>query len=211
MFTGLVETIGTVTEIGQRQNYRTIKIAPDKLFSDLSLGESIAIDGCCLTVIEFGKKEFAVEASPESVSRTIVPDYRGGSRVNLERALLPTGRLGGHFVTGHIDGIGTVSAIKKSGEAFELRVECPSGDRRYIVPKGSIAINGISLTINDINENKLTVNLIPHTRTMTTAGNFKVGDRVNLEFDIIGKYIARFLSQENRNNLTIDKLMDSGW
>jgi riboflavin synthase len=211
MFTGLIETVGTVQAIGSRQNYKTLKILPEKPFSDLSLGESIAIDGCCLTVTEFGKKEFTVEVSPESMHLTIIPEYHGGSRVNLERALLPTGRMGGHFVTGHIDGVGVVKKIRSEGEAHELGIQYPEEQKAFVIPKGSIAVNGISLTINEIKENVITVNLIPHTRAMTTIGDLKSGNSVNLEFDIIGKYMARFLSKETRNKLTIEKLMENGW
>jgi riboflavin synthase len=212
MFTGIIETIGTVTEISRRGSYRRLILRPVKRFSDLVLGESIAVDGCCLTVAAIDQDKFTVEASRESVGRTIIENYRVGSRVNLERALRLESRLGGHIISGHVDCVGVIEKIKREGDNLELFVGFPERFAELAVNKGSIAINGISLTINGIEGNNLSVNLIPHTRNNTTVDELKKGDRVNLEFDMIGKYVASLLKKETKAGVvTLDRLKDSGW
>jgi riboflavin synthase len=211
MFTGIVETIGTITEIGQKQNYKALSIMPVIPFMGLSLGESIAVDGCCLTVINLNEKTFIVEASPESIRHTVIGDYKVGTKANLERALQPTSRLGGHFVTGHIDCVGVIDKVKRHGDILEIYMQYSSEYDDYIIPKGSIAVSGISLTVNRVEGNIFSVNLIPHTRNITTIDMLKTGDKVNLEFDIIGKYIAKMLKKEEKDKLTIEKLINSGW
>jgi len=211
MFTGLIQTTGSIAAIGSRSNYKLLTIKPDNLFDNIEMGESIAVDGCCLTVTKFDKKSFTVEASPESVKTTIIAKYNSGNIVNLERALLPTDRLGGHMVSGHVDCLGEIKDIKKIGDSIELSIKYPDEFDSYLIPKGSIAINGISLTINKLKDKILTVNVIPHTHQATTIHNFKRGININLEFDMIGKYVARMINGKNKNGLTIDKLINSGW
>jgi riboflavin synthase len=211
MFTGIIETIGTIAELSTTGKYRSLLIVPQKRLDDLTLGDSVAVDGCCLTVVSIGKDNFAVEASPESINLTIIGDYCTGASVNLERALLPSSRLGGHFVTGHIDAVGKIAKINVSRNILEMIIEYPEEYRDLIVKKGSVAINGVSLTVNEIERNQFSVNIIPHTRTATTIDMQKTGDKVNLEFDIIGKYIIRMKTNEREGKLTLDKLIESGW
>jgi riboflavin synthase len=211
MFTGIIETVGTVNKMSSRGNYRLLTVRPGKPFRNIIRGESIAVDGCCLTVTDFGKDDFKVEASPETVKRTIIDSYRAGARINLERALIATGRLGGHFVTGHIDTVGYAENVVRIGESIELTALFPEEFADLLVAKGSVAVNGISLTVNEISGGRFKVNVIPHTHRATTIENMKAGDRVNLEFDLIGKYVVRLLGEKNKGSLTIDKLIESGW
>ncbi|PKK82891.1 MAG: riboflavin synthase [candidate division Zixibacteria bacterium HGW-Zixibacteria-1] len=211
MFTGIIETIGIIGNISVRGNYTLLTVKPARTFENLSPGESIAVDGCCLTVTAFDNRSFTVEASQESTRLTIINNYKTGAGVNLERALLPTGRLGGHFVSGHVDCKGKIAAEKKIGDSLELTVWFPREFEDYIVEKGSVALNGISLTVNKVSDDTFTVNLIPYSRTETTVNSLKAGDEINLEFDILGKYIARFLNKGKKSNLTIEKLIESGW
>jgi riboflavin synthase len=211
MFTGIIETIGTVKKIESRGNYKILTLAPEKEFADLVMGESIAVDGCCLTLIAFDKKSFTLEASQETVRLTILSKYKSGDKVNLERALQPSGRLGGHFVSGHIDCTGKIEELKKIGDSLEMVVQFPEEYGLYLVEKGSITINGISLTVNRIVDSTFSVNLIPFTQVETTINRFKKDDIVNLEFDILGKYVARFLGKDKKSNITINKLIESGW
>lgn len=211
MFTGLIQTTGSITVIGSRSNYKLLTIRPDIPFQNVELGESVAVDGCCLTVTKFDKNSVTVEASPESVAATIIDNYNSGRIVNLERALLPTDRLGGHIVSGHVDCIGKIETVDKIGNSTRLAIRYPGEFDSYLIPKGSITINGISLTINKIENNIFEVNIIPHTHQATTVQNFKKGDAVNLEFDIIGKYIARMINNKSKEGLTLSKLIESGW
>jgi|WetSurMetagenome_2_1015567.scaffolds.fasta_scaffold121330_1 riboflavin synthase len=211
MFTGIIETIGTVIDLSPKGKYSTIAIAPRKMFGDLSLGDSIAIDGCCLTVVAINKRDFVVEASPESINLTIIKEYRTSAKVNLERALLPSSRMGGHFVTGHIDTVGRVSGIEKNDNILEMQFAYPDQYKQYIVSKGSVAINGVSLTVNGVVDDRFSVNLIPHTRKSTNFDLLIIGDNVNLEFDIIGKYIINLYSKDKKEKLTLGKLIESGW
>ena len=211
MFTGIIQTVGTIEIISSRGNYKLLTIKPASRFEKLELGESISVDGCCLTVTQFDKNDFTVEASQESVRTTIINKYSVGRKVNLERALLPSDRLGGHIVAGHVDCIGEISDLKKIGESVELSITYPDQFASLVVSKGSIAINGISLTINEIKDDNFATNIIPHTQHVTTIENMKRRDNVNLEFDIIGKYVARLAEIKATGRLTIDKLINSGW
>jgi riboflavin synthase len=211
MFTGIVETIGTVIDLSPKSKYATMAIAPRQMFGDLSLGDSIAIDGCCLTVVAINKSDFMVEASPESINLTIIKEYRTGAKVNLERALQLNSRMGGHFVTGHIDTVGKVSGIEKNDNILEMQFAYPDKYKQFIVGKGSVAINGVSLTVNKVVGDRFSVNLIPHTRKSTNFDLLKIGDNVNLEFDIIGKYIINMYLKDTKGKLTLGKLIESGW
>jgi len=211
MFTGIIETIGTIKGIGARGNYKIIAIEAPGIATGIAEGDSISVDGCCLTVTRSGANNFTVEASPESIDKTIVGGYKKGTKVNLERALLPTSRMGGHIVTGHVDGKGMIDKVSLNSDILELSVNYPEEFEDFIIEKGSIALNGISLTVNSIKQGIFSVNLIPFTRNMTTVNMFRGGDKVNLEFDIIGKYIAKFMIKGKKSNLTIEKLINSGW
>jgi len=215
MFTGIVETVGTLSKITPRGNYKLLRIKPSRMFDNLQLGESISVDGCCLTVTEFGSNDFVVEASQETLNLAITDKYRIGEIVNLERALLPTSRMGGHIVSGHVDCVGEIKKVGKVGDSIEIAVGFTKGFETLVVDKGSVAINGISLTVNKVDDNMFTVNIIPFTQSETTIEKFKVGQKLNLEFDILGKYVAKMLANGNKseqnNNLTINKFIESGW
>ena len=211
MFTGLIEDVGTITDLGARGNYRVLTIASRLADETLKLGDSVDCDGACLTVVGINSDTFVVEASQETAARTILGTYRRGSRLNLERALQAGARLGGHFVLGHVDCTGTVEIARKVGESLEITV---AFDKKYdplVIEKGSIAINGISLTINSETPGSLTVNLIPHSVAQTTIGDFQSGQKVNLEFDLIGKYILKIHGSKQSKTLTSDILRESGW
>jgi len=211
MFTGIIETVGVIKQIRPRANYKLLTIAPERAFEKVVLGESIAVDGCCLTVTEFDETTFTVEASQETLAMTVVGKYAQDTKVNLERALLATSRLGGHFVSGHVDCIGRVTRATAIGDSVEYAVRYPEKFQRYLVAKGSVAIDGISLTVNKITGSEFTVNLIPHTQAETTSVGWKTGSEVNLEFDLLGKYMVRLLDIETKGNLTLNKLIESGW
>lgn len=211
MFTGLIQTVGTLKSITPRGNYRVLSIDARLGDEPLTMGESIACDGLCLTVTAFGNSRFEVDVSQESLARSIIGGYRAGAKINLERAIRAGERLGGHIVSGHIDGTGIVDKAGSVGDSLQLAV---SFDRQFdslVIEKGSLAINGVSLTINETGSGRASVNIIPHTADVTNLGLLKKGDRVNLEFDIIGKYIEKMVNKENKGNLTIDKLRESGW
>ncbi len=211
MFTGLIQTIGTVRRITARGNYRILRV--DATFDDepVRMGESVCCDGACLTVTSCDNSTFDVDISQESLARTIAGEYRTGTRINLERAVKAGDRLGGHMVSGHVDDIGVVDYSKRVGESIELAIVFEGRYDTLVIEKGSVAINGVSLTVNKTRPGWLCVNIIPLTARMTNLGQVKKGDRVNLEFDMIGKYIAKMIDKDEKTNLTIEKLRESGW
>lgn len=213
MFTGLIQSVGQLTAFETRGNYRVLTIRPDRPFGQIALGESIACDGACLTVISSDSKSFTVEASQETIARTILKNYKTGRSLNLERALRVGDRLGGHFVSGHIDAVGRVDKIRKTGHSLVLDFKHDPGSSRLLIEKGSIAVNGTSLTINECSEGWFSVNIIPHSVAHTNLSELKRKYEVNLEFDMLGKYVLQMLGDNDqvKNNLTIDKLTESGW
>lgn len=219
MFTGLIQAVGQLTTLETRGNYRVLTIKPERPFDQISLGESIACDGACLTVIASDGRTFTVEASQETIARTTLKNYRLGQCLNLERALKVGDRLGGHFVSGHVDSVGRVDQIKKTGHSLLLDFNYDPVHSQLVIEKGSIAVNGISLTVNQCSEGFFSVNIIPHSVASTNLSNLKRKDKVNLEFDMLGKYVVQMSGDEddvkNRRNkkkkLTIDKLTESGW
>lgn len=198
MFTGLVEGMGVIRKIESRMGAgggRDIRIEIEPLvrFEELTIGESIAIDGVCLTVVFWNGKTFGADVSMETLSRSTLGERKTGDFVNLERALRLGDRLGGHLVMGHVDCVGVFKRKLEEGRSVRLFFEIPDRFSRYVVEKGSIAINGVSLTVNGCEGNRFDVNIIPHTAAVTNIGLLKPGDRVNIETDIIGKYVERIL------------------
>ncbi len=196
VFTGLVEDVGRVVEIRSSAGdaARELTVAPDTIdVGELGIGESIAIDGVCLTVTERGGGRFHVTVGPETLARTTLGGLTAGAPVNLERALLATDRLGGHIVAGHVDAVGKLVERRPFGPGFYLRIEAPSAVLRYVIEKGSIAVDGISLTVNGVDEYSFAVALIPHTIERTALGAKSAGAGVNLEVDLIGKYVEKLL------------------
>jgi riboflavin synthase len=195
MFTGLVEDIGRVESASHAADRAVeLTIAPASIdAAKLDLGESIAIDGVCLTVTRREPGRFRVLAGPETLARTTIGKLAAGARVNLERALLASARLGGHIVAGHVDGLGELAARRPVGPAIDMSFRAPPELLRYVVEKGSICVDGISLTVNRVDTTSFAVGLIPHTLEHTTLGGKQVGQAVNLEVDIVGKYVEKLL------------------
>ena len=199
MFTGLVEGLGTVRILKQEPEGLRLTIVPDgDCFSadDTRIGDSISICGCCLTVVRIADSGLDFEAGDETLSKTSLGDLVAGSRVNLERSLAVGARLGGHFVQGHVDGVATVDAINRHGEWVDMWFRVPAEMTRLMVPKGSVAVDGISLTLVNVEADRFSVALIPHTLDVTTLGQRAVGQKVNIELDILGKYVAKLMSGE---------------
>lgn len=194
MFTGLVEDLGTVVRADRRSDALIIAVRPSVIpLSELVLGESVCHDGTCLTVTEIGRDSFSVLAGAETLARTTLGGIRIGSKLNLERAMKVGDRLGGHWVTGHVDGTGELATRRDNGANLVLGFRAAPALLRYIVEKGSIAIAGVSLTVNSVDHDGFSVAIIPHTRDHTTLGALHVGDRVNLEVDILAKHVEKLL------------------
>ncbi len=193
MFTGLVEGVGEIAAITRMAEGLRVAIAPPFPVAELALGESVAVAGPCFTVVEVAAKAFQVEVSPETLERTTFSLKKVGERVNLERALKFGDRLGGHLVTGHVDGLGVLKERREGPEHLQLSFELPEVLAPLVIEKGSIAVEGVSLTVNAVQGSAFQVNIIPYTAKDTTLAGLKAGDRVNLETDIIGKYVARLL------------------
>ena len=194
MFTGLIETTGTIDRLTPKgPGVELVVRTTSHLVAELSLGESVAVDGACLTVTRFGGERFTVDASAETMNLTTLGQRRTGDQVHLERALRLGDRLGGHWVTGHIDGVGTLRSKSPLGEAIQLWFNAPHHIAKYLVKKGSISIDGASLTVNELDEQGFSIVLIPHTQSILKLNHNKVGDSVNLESDILGKYVEKLL------------------
>ncbi|WP_069299898.1 riboflavin synthase [Neptunicoccus sediminis] len=194
MFTGIITDIGTVAELEQRGDLRA-RITTNYDPATIDLGASIACEGVCLTVIEMGKSAqgnwFDVEISAETVSKTNLGDWAEGRRINLERALKVGDELGGHIVSGHVDGLAEVIELHDEGDSTRVTLRAPHDLARFIAPKGSVALNGTSLTVNGVNDTEFDINFIPHTKQHTTWGDVALGDRINLEIDTLARYVAR--------------------
>ena len=212
MFTGIIEELGMVKSIKRNTDKQRITLSCQKILEDIHLGDSIAVNGVCLTVVDFDKTTFSADVMNETFSRSSLGALSSGSLVDLERAMSSQGRFGGHVVSGHIDGTGTIRNIRKDGNAIWFEISADEKLLNYIVEKGSIAIDGISLTVADISKNSFQVSIIPHTLKSTVLGFKKRGDIVNLENDIIGKYVKKFIdkSQENKG-LTREFLLSNGF
>ncbi len=207
MFTGIVEEIGIVRGISSGR----LTIEAKKVLEDTKPGDSMAINGACLTVTSISKDNFSIDVMPETIRRTNLSRLHYGELVNLERAMLAEGRFGGHFVQGHVDDVGKVLSLQPEEEAVIARISAPAHLMPYMVNKGFIAVDGVSLTVIDYDDFSFSVSLVTYTREHTTLGNRKPGDIVNLEVDIIAKYVERLKQRDNRGVLTLDFLEEHGF
>ncbi|MBU5463772.1 riboflavin synthase [Anaerotignum sp. MSJ-24] len=216
MFTGIVEEMGTIVRVEKGAKSSRLTVSGDKIFSDLKLGDSVATNGVCLTVTSFSKGIFTADVMNETLKRSNLGELRQGSMVNLERAMIANGRFGGHIVSGHIDGTGVITKIEQDDIAVWYTIRADRKIMKYIIEKGSVAIDGISLTIAKVTDNDFSVSLIPHTAKETVLGYKKTGDTVNLENDVVGKYIEHFLSfkeepETKSSGITKEFLLKAGF
>lgn len=195
MFTGIIEEVGSVASIRKGAHSCVLTVNASRVLEDVHLGDSIATNGVCLTATSFTSHSFSADVMHETLNRSSLGSLHIGSPVNLERAMLAGGRFGGHIVSGHIDGVGTISSIKEDDNAVWYTVEAPSNILRYIIEKGSITLDGISLTVAKVTNSNFSVSIIPHTRAQTNLASKKVGDVLNLENDLVGKYVERLMLQ----------------
>jgi len=197
MFTGIVEETGKVISFEERESAWRLVLEAHEVTKDLQLGDSVAVNGCCLTAVEFAADRIEFDLLEESKRLTSIGGVGKGGKVNLERALLPSTRMGGHFVSGHVDGTGVIEAIEPRGKDFFFRIKPPADSLRYIVHKGSITVDGISLTVAEVDETGFAIWLIPHTMEVTNLHTKQVGDLVNLEYDLIAKYVEKLFATKS--------------
>ncbi len=208
MFTGIIEEIGVVKAVGKTRQGCRVAILAQAVLDDLTVGDSVTVNGACLTVVGCDGTEMHADMSPETLTVTTLGSLKAGDPVNLERAMRLNERLGGHLVTGHVDGAGAIRSRVQEGDALQITIETSRDILRYCVPKGSITVDGISLTVNDVTDRGFRVTIIPHTAKVTTLGIKQAGDSVNLETDLIGRYVERLLAGRdggNQSKLTIDR------
>tara|TARA_R110001592_G_scaffold234908_1_gene492757 strand:+ start:128 stop:793 length:666 start_codon:yes stop_codon:yes gene_type:complete len=220
MFTGIIEALGSVADLQLRGGEWRMSIHSAALdFGDVILGDSIAVNGVCLTVTKLGTAQFEVDVSNETMQHTTLHGLGKGTKVNLEKALTPTKRLGGHIVSGHVDGVGEVTALRPDGASIRMDFSVPKDLAKYIAQKGSICIDGTSLTVNTVNGAAFSVNIIPHTQSETIIQDYKVGGKVNLEVDLIARYLERLMQgdsaaeeqQGSASKLTKSLLAENGY
>lgn len=213
MFTGIIEELGVIRSVRSGAHSSVLSIGAEQVLSDLKIGDSVALNGVCLTATSRDSGGFTADVMHETLNRSTLGTLVSGSPVNLERAMSADGRFGGHIVSGHIDGVGTVTSIRRDDIALWYTVQAAPELLRYVVEKGSIAIDGISLTVATVEQERFSVSLIPHTAAATTLGGKRPGDHVNLETDIIGKYVEKLFQKkkETGTGITMDFLMESGF
>jgi riboflavin synthase len=211
MFTGLIENIGTVAKMERRGEGILITINFSSELDDLKVGDSISVDGVCLTVTHLQAQGFGAEVSAETVGRTTLGNKRPQQKVNLERALRLNDRLGGHLVTGHVDEVAKITAINPEGSSQKITFQVAEKSIRYLVEKGSVTVDGISLTVNEVKSDRFSVTIIPHTASHTTLGSKKVGDEVNIETDILGKYVEKLITKGPGKKLDVALLAEHGF
>ena len=217
MFTGIIEAVGTPAAIQPKGEDISVRVKSGKLdLSDVKLGDSIATNGVCLTVVELTGDGYVADLSLETLQRSSFAYYQAGQKVNLERALTPDTRLGGHLVSGHVDGVGEIVAVKQLGRAKEYWIKAPDELAKYIAEKGSITVDGISLTVNAIDGAKFKLTIVPHTSAETTVDEWQTGVKVNLEVDVIARYLERLLlgdkaAHSSQSNITMDMLAQNGF
>ncbi|MDC5856209.1 riboflavin synthase [Vibrio europaeus] len=215
MFTGIVEAVGTLTAITPKGEDISVTVEVGKLdMSDVKLGDSIATNGVCLTVVDYNATSYSADLSLETLQKTGFTDYQAGDKVNLEKAMLPTTRFGGHIVSGHVDGVGEIVERNMVGRAIEFWVAMPAEIAKYVAEKGSITVDGISLTVNDLRKNAFKLTIVPHTGEETTIADFHVGRKVNLEVDVLARYMERLLTsqqEQSESRITMDFLQQNGF
>ncbi len=216
MFTGIVEAVGKLAAITPKGEDITVTVETGKLdMSDVKLGDSIATNGVCLTVIDFGSNYYSADLSLETLKMTGFAQYQVGDKVNLEKAMLPTTRFGGHIVSGHVDGVGEIVERNQVGRAIEFWVVMPGEISKYVAGKGSITVDGISLTVNDLRKNAFKLTIVPHTSEETTIDQFHVGRKVNLEVDVLARYMERLLQgqqeEKQESRITMEFLQKNGF
>ena len=215
MFTGIIEELGTVERVTRGRVSAVIAIRAEHILSDLKIGDSVAVNGVCLTATGLTGHGFTADVMHETLDRSALAGLGPGSRVNLERAMAANGRFGGHIVAGHVDGVGTIAAIEQDDNAIWFTITAPAQVLRYVVEKGSIAIDGISLTGARVETDRFAVSVIPHTAAVTLLGQRRTGDRVNLESDLVGKYVERLLrpapEEKGQSRLTMEFLTQHGF
>lgn len=204
MFTGIIEALGSIKNLQQVEDEWRLEIDTGDLeMDDVNIGDSIAVNGCCLTVVQMSTQLFAADVSNESMRCTTLGTLAEGSKVNLEKAMLATDRFGGHIVSGHVDGVGQLQSLVQDGKSIKLTIEAPLELSKYIAAKGSICIDGTSLTVNEVKENSFSINIIPHTQVATIIGDYKQGQKVNLEVDLVARYLERLSQGESATETTI--------
>jgi len=217
MFTGIVEAVGTLTAITPKGEDISVTVSSNSLdMSDVKLGDSIATNGVCLTVIDFNSHSYTADLSLETLQKTGFTDYQAGDKVNLEKAMLPTTRFGGHIVSGHVDGVGEIVERNQVGRSIEFWVAMPAELSKYVAEKGSITVDGISLTVNALGKNAFKLTIVPHTGSETTIADFHVGRKVNLEVDVLARYMEQLLTSQQQNSapesrLTMEFLQQNGF
>ena len=212
MFSGIVEEMGRIRRVERRGGSERVEVEARRALEGTHRGDSIAINGTCLTVTDLSSRSFTVELAPETLRRTNLGQVHPGDPVNLERSLKVGGRIGGHFVQGHVDGVGTVKDLKPEGDAVIITFSAPPDIMRYVVVKGFIAIDGVSLTVVDLLPDRFTVSFVPYTLSNTIAAYYRVGTVVNLEADILGKYVERIVAyRERRKGITEGALAQHGF
>lgn len=217
MFTGIIESLGKVESLQSVGGDVRLRIQTDLDMSDVHLGDSIATNGICLTVIEWGENWYAADVSRESLNRTTLGQWKVGQAVNVEKAMLPTTRFGDHIVSGHVDGLGEITVFRQDARSLYFEVTAPVELAKYLAEKGSVTVDGISLTINHLRGNILSLNLIPHTAERTNIGSWQVGTKVNLEVDVLARYIERLLlgdkaaEQKPESKLSMSFLAENGF
>jgi len=210
MFTGLVEEMGKIKKISGGTGAKRFEIECTEVLNDLKAKDSINVNGACLTLVELKGSSFVVEAAEETLKRTNLSQLKTGDVVNLERGLKLSDRLGGHIVLGHADCQGRIESVERKARSWDFQISIPQGFSSYIVEKGSVAVEGVSLTVVSLDSGFFTVSVIPFTYQNTTFGKKKVGDRVNIEFDVLGKYVEKMLNKD-REKITLDFLKEKGW
>jgi len=212
MFTGIIAALGKIESLHETGGDIRMTVNTQTLdLSDVKLGDSVANNGVCLTVVEMANAKLSFDVSRESLERTSLGSLTTGSEINLEKALAVGDRLGGHFVSGHVDGLGKVLARQESARSVQFRFEVPAGLERYIAEKGSICIDGTSLTVNNVSDNWFEVNIIPHTMQETIMSGYKIGTEVNLEVDLIARYLERLLPSDKKTGITRETLQQNGF